>query len=170
MFCPSYLCLGRHAASVSELAISRVFTAPKVRRTETQFSYRLRAGWAPLRNCDQQTAADACGLLVSRAEAVIVPWLQIPTELALLGRPEHEIEHGLAGNGVRADAIRVSVNPSRPDAGHKLHFRRKGPGLLEKKIRIPFGRMSREERCHSCFQLQPVLNRRHLDRYIRAEA
>jgi len=109
-------------------------------------------------------------MLVARPEFVLVSRFEIPTEAMLAGAPEHEVEHRLGADGVAGRAGFPGVNPLGTGASHKLDFLREAPGLFEKQIGAPFGRVAAEERCDSGFEFEPMCDRSDLYRHGRAEA
>lgn len=107
---------------------------------------------------------------MAASEAVIIGGLQIPAETALGRGPEHEIQRGFGGDGIRGRAIRANVDPFGAEAEHEFDFFRQGPGFLEKKIGVPFGGVADEERRYAGFDLQPVLEGCDFGGEVRTEA
>ena len=95
---------------------------------------------------------------MASSETVIISRFQIPPELVSARRPEHEVSCNFCGERVEYLSALSDVSPLRPYARHELRLLGDCPRLLEKKIGIPFGKPTREERRDAGLQLEPMLN------------
>src|SRR5580704_11948 len=101
--------------------------------------------------------------MVSRAptEREFIAGFGIPAHV--LARPEHEIEHGR--EPPERCAIRSGgMNDFWPSADHELELGRKSPGLLEQDIDRHLGTRIIANGREANFQLEPVFDRRELER------
>ena len=64
-----------------------------------------------------------------------------------------------SARGVGGRAGFPGVNPLGTGARHKLNFPGEAPGLFEKQIGAPFGRMAAEKRRDAGFKFEPVFDR-----------
>ena len=103
-------------------------------------------------------------------KVVFITRFEVPTEPALCRWPEHKVQHGFTTDGVRSHAECCRVNPLRSNASHELRFFRERPRFLEKKVEVPFCRVTPKERRDSRLKLQPILYRRNFNSDGGAEA
>ena len=96
------------------------------------------------------------GPVMPSRKAVVERRLQVPAEPVRAPRPEHEIQHHLTAEGVHAPTPFPGMHPLRAGAEHELGFFGEGPGLLEKKVGVPFRRRAAEHRRYPDLQFQPV--------------
>src|ERR1700686_2472309 len=118
----------------------------------------------PLGRWQRDQEADIHGqtLIVSAIEGVALAGLDKP---AVLRRgPEHEIEHGhrAEGSGRR--------HPLRSDADHEFQVLRQLKRLLENDVGFPFGAVAASQPGNPGLDLQPMLDRRDLQRDAGTEA
>src|ERR1700738_3662941 len=113
------------------------------------------------RQGDQKPDIDSHVLVVAAGEGVAVAGLDEP---AIIRRdPEHEVEHG-------DRAERTGGRPLRPGADHELDVLRQLKRLFENQVGFPFRTVFAVQGTDTGLDLQPMLDRRHLDRDARAEA
>jgi len=62
------------------------------------------------------------------------------------------------------------VNPLRTNSDHELRFAGQCPGLFEKKVGIPFPRVTAEKRCYASLEFQPIFYWRDFNRDRGTEA
>ncbi len=74
----------------------------------------------PPSDADEKSSAHAYRLLVTRREAVVVGWFQVPAESVSAGRPEHEVSGYFTSRGICSPSILPEMDPFGSDAQHEL--------------------------------------------------
>src|SRR5580704_8004430 len=100
-------------------------------------------------------------------EAVSITRLHILAKPPLRRGPEHEVERSFSRDGIAALPAADRVCPLRPNPAHEFRSLRERVGFLEEQVGVPLRLTATEEGRHARFDLQPLLDRRHLNREIR---